>query len=189
MAVSHSAPQQQVPGLEQIPAALARHGVQFIVIGGWAVQAQQFKLGYLSEDVDVTPARSPENLQRLSDALRDLQAEVRAGHESFAFTHDAESLARAAVWNLRCDHGDFDVCFEPAGVGDFYDLAHRARTVHIEVDGEMIPIRCADLADIVRSKQLSDRPKDRQAMSLLVAQLEQRDTPHRRGGSDHGLGL
>ena len=65
--------------------------------GGWAVEQQQFQLGYASEDVDLTPARDHENLQRLSGALEDFGAQVRVGDESFPFTHDAESLARAAI--------------------------------------------------------------------------------------------
>lgn len=171
--------------LDRIPAALVRRGVQFVVIGGWAVEAQRFDLGYLSEDVDFTPSRDPENLQRLSEALTDLGATVRAGNASFPFSHDAQSLARSAVWNLRCDHGDFDVCFEPDGVDGYAELARSAHTVLVEVDGETLPVRCADLAHIVRSKQAADRPKDRRVMALLVSQLEERD--HRRRGC-RGLG-
>ena len=173
--------------LDRIPAALTRRGVAFVVIGGWAVEAQRFDLGYLSEDVDLTPSRDPENLERLSEALEDLGAQVRAGDESFPFAHDAQSLARASVWNLRCSHGDFDVCFEPAGVDGYDELARGAHTVHIEVDGEILPVRCADLAHIVRSKEVADRPKDRRVMALLVSQLEERDG-RRRGGGDRGLG-
>ena len=181
--------------LDRIPAALVRRGVEFVVIGGWAVEQQRFQLGYASEDVDVTPARDPENLRRLSDALEDLGAQVRAGDESFEFAHDAESLSRAAVWNLRCDYGDFDLCFEPAGVAGGYDeLAQDAHTVLIEVDGEMLPVRCADLAVIVRSKAAANRAKDRQVLALLVAQLEEREAQRRRGsdrrrGDDRGIGL
>ncbi len=149
------------------------------------MEAQRFDLGYLSEDVDLTPSRDPENLQRLSEALTDLGAMVRASTESFPFAHDAQSLARAAVWNLRCEHGDFDVCFEPAGIGGYDELARSAHTVLVEVDGETLPVRCADLAHIVRSKQAADRPKDRHVMALLVSQLDDRDNRHR---GDRGLG-
>ena len=141
--------------------------------------------------------------QRLADCgkltfntshLEDLGAQVRAGDESFEFAHDAESLSRAAVWNLRCDYGDFDLCFEPAGVAGGYDeLAQDAHTVLIEVDGEVLPVRCADLAVIVRSKAAANRAKDRQVLALLVAQLEEREAQRRRGdrrrGGDRGIGL
>lgn len=175
--------------LARIPAAFARRGVEFIAIGGWAVQAQQLDLGYLSKDVDFTPAPDPENLRRLSDALEDLKARVRAGDESFPFAHDAESLARISTLNLTCDYGNFDLCGQPAGIAGGYDeLAQRAHTVLISVDGDTIPVRCADLADIVRSKQAADRPKDREVMELLVAQLHDRDANRQpRRGDDRGL--
>ena len=61
-------------------------------------------------------APDPENLQRLSDALEDLDAHLRAGDESFPFSHDAEFLARMSVLTLTCDYGNFDVCWEPSGI-------------------------------------------------------------------------
>jgi len=33
------------------------------------------------------------------------------------FSHDAESLARAAMWNLVCDAGELDISFDPSGGG------------------------------------------------------------------------
>ena len=173
--------------LARIPAALARRGVEFIAIGGWAVQAQQFDLGYLSRDVDFTPAPARENLQRLSAALDDLGARVRAGDESFAFSHDAESLAGVSVLNLTCEHGNFDLCGQPAGIdGGYEELARRAHIVPISVDGDTIPVRCADLADIVRSKQAANRPKDQEVIELLVAQLHDRDTNRQTRRGDGG---
>lgn len=140
------------------------------------MRAQRYELGRVTYDVDVTPERSHENRRRLSDALDELDAEVRFADETLPFSHDAESLARAAVWNLRCRHGDFDVCFEPAGIDGGYDeLVHSAHTVAIEVDGETVPVRCADLADIVRSKETADRFKDREDLAVLVQQLEARE--------------
>ncbi len=169
-----------------IPGALARRGVEFIAIGGWAVQAQRLDFG-LTRDVDFTPAPDPENLQRLSEALEDLDAQLRAGDESFPFSHDAEFLARMSVLTLTCEYGNFDVCREPIGiVGGYEELAKRAHTVVLSVDGETLRVRCADLADIVRSKQAADRPKDREVLELLVAQLEDRDTRQRQ---DPGRGL
>lgn len=180
--------------LALIPVALSRHGVEFVAIGGWAVQAQRLDLGYLSKDVDFTPAPDPENQQRLSAALEDLGARVRSGDESFPFAHDAESLARVSVLNLTCDYGNFDICREPAGIAGGYDeLAPRAHTILIRVGDQTFPIRCADLADIVRSKQAANRPKDDQSLQLLIAQLEDRDAhlrrPGLRRGPDRGLGL
>lgn len=183
---------EQPPGwvqdpLARIPATLTRHGVEFVAIDGWAVQAQRYSLGRLTRDVDFTPAKTRENLHRLSQALKDLGAEVRFGDESLPFFHDADSLRGGAIWNLRCDDGDFDLCFEPAGFDRGYDeLAAAAHTVLVEIDGEVFPVRCADLADIVRSKEAADRAEDQRDLEVLVPQLEERES-RRRGGRGDSL--
>ena len=168
--------------LPRIAAALVRRRVEFVVIGGWAVEAQNFDLGYFTQDLDITPATAEDNLDRLSAALRDLGARVRAGDESFPFDHSGESLGRADMWNLTCDHGDFDVFFATPPVGGYEDLMRSAHEVAIEVDGGLFRIMCADLADIVASKIAADRPKDRRAAVVLRAQLEQQR--HARRESD-----
>lgn len=93
--------------LALIAAALVRRGVKFVAIGGWAVQVQDYDLGYETEDIDFTPYRELDNLDRLSTALKDLGARIRAGDESFAFDHNGESLGNAEVWNLICEYGRF----------------------------------------------------------------------------------
>lgn len=163
--------------LDRIVVVLVHHRVDFVAIGGWAVQAQQYDLGRVTYDVDVTPEASRDNLQRLSEALDELGAQVRFGDETVPFSHDGESLARAAVWNLSCRHGDFDICLEPAGIDGGYDeLSRTAHTVAIEVDDEVVPVRCADLADIVRSKEAADRTKDSEDLAVLVPQLQHNQT-------------
>jgi hypothetical protein len=57
-------------------AALNCHGVEYLIIGAFAAIAQGAPIDATC-DVDVTPRRSPENLRRLSDALRDLGARIR----------------------------------------------------------------------------------------------------------------
>lgn len=93
--------------LERIAAALVRRRVNFVVIGGWAVEAQGFSLGYKTNDIDFTPDLGADNLERLSAALHDLGAEIRVGDQSLPFDHNGESLGKARVWNLTCDNGDF----------------------------------------------------------------------------------
>ena len=175
---------EEQDSLDRIVVVLVQHDVDFIAIGGWAVQAQQYDLGRVTYDIDVAPERSRENLQRLSEALNDLGAEVRYGDQTLPFAHDGESLARAAVWNLSCRHGDFDICLAPIGIQGGYDeLSRTAHTVAIEVGDEVVPVRCAHLADIVRSKQTADRFKDREDLAVLVPQLQD-NHPHLSGLED-----
>jgi len=58
---------------EDMLAALNRHHVEYVVIGAFAAIAQGVPI-QATYDIDVTPRRSPENLDRLSRALRDLDA-------------------------------------------------------------------------------------------------------------------
>ena len=127
-----------------------------------------------TEDIDFTPRRELENLDRLSAALKDLGARVRAGEESFPFDHNGESLGNAMVWNLICDYGRFDLSFEPAAMGGYEGLIPTARKIVIDAGGAQVEILCADIEDIVRSKIEANRPKDEEPVKLLQAQIEQR---------------
>ena len=150
--------------LERIAAALVRRNVDFVVIGGWAVEAQGFDLGYKTNDIDFTPDLSADHLDRLSEALYDLGAEIRAGDESLPFNHSGESLGRAVVWNLTCEDGNFDLAFSPTGLDDYQRLLGACHLISLEVDGERIQVPCADLDDIWQLKRAADRPKDRDVL-------------------------
>lgn len=161
-----------------IVEALNRHGVNYVVIGGVAAQAWAASVGVNippTTDIDVTPSRDRENLERLSAALDDLGAQIRTESESegLPFAHDGGSLARADTWNLICRAGPFDVTLRPSGTKGFEDLARRARLV--TVNGVDTPL--ADLADVVRSKRAADRPKDIEVLPALEEALRRRDDP------------
>src|SRR5438309_1075658 len=84
-----------------IIAVLNRHRVRYVVIGAFAALAQQAPIDP-TRDIDLTPDAAPENLRRLSKALKDLGARIRTVDvpDGLPFDHDARSLGRAAVWNL-----------------------------------------------------------------------------------------
>ena len=127
--------------LERIAAALAKRGVKFVIIGGWAVEAQGYDLGYKTDDIDFTPDLGPDNLDRLSAALHDLDAQIRADDQSFPFNHTGESLGRARVWNLTCEDGDFDLTFQPSGLDGYRQLIKSSHLVSVEIDGQPISVR------------------------------------------------
>ena len=166
--------------------------MKFVIIGGWAVEAQGYELGYKTDDIDFTPDLGIDNLDRLSAALYDLDAKIRADDQSLPFNHTGESLGRTRVWNLTCEDGDFDLTFHPSGLDGYRELIKSSHPVSVEVDGQRVSLPCADLADIVHSKRTADRPKDNQVLPLLEAQLHDRNpdkTTHttRDTGIDFGL--
>jgi hypothetical protein len=155
---------------------LNRHRVKYVVIGGVAGAAWALSEGVdllPTEDIDVTPEAGRANLQRLSAALKELDARVRsdAVPSGLPFDHDGESLAKGQTWNLICRHGPIDISIRPSGTGGYDDLADRARVVAVQ--GIDTPL--ADLADIIRSKRAADRPKDRLTLPGLEEALRRRD--------------
>jgi len=156
-----------------IAEVLARHHVVCVFIGGFA--AFLYGSPIPTTDVDIVPETSRENFARLSAALTELGAKVRAeGIEPLPFSHDADSLAAARIWNLTTKHGDLDITVEPAGTKGYADLRRDA----IVVDVRDVPVPLASLADIVRSKEAAGRDKDRRALpvlrELLARQLRER---------------
>lgn len=156
---------------EEIVAAFNRHQVKYVTIGAFAALAQGATVPP-TKDIDFTPAVGRDNLARLSEALNDLDARIRtdAVAGGLVFSHNAESLARSAIWNLTCPHGEFDLSFRPSGTEGYEDLARAAR--HLRLGRETLPV--ADLADIIRSKEAAGRPKDLRALPVLISALRHR---------------
>lgn len=144
-------------------AVLLDHAVQFVVIGGLAAAIHGSP--FATQDLDITPARGTANLGRLSDALRELGARVwtQGVDEGLPFDHDADSLGAVGVWNLTTPHGRIDISFVPNGTTGFDDLVREAADVN--AFGLAIPV--ASLADIIRSKQAANRPKDQRVLPVL----------------------
>ena len=74
---------------EHILDVLGKHGVRFVLIGGFAAVIHGSP--YVTTDVDVVPAADAGNLARLSDALRAMNAKVWTSAEpaGLPFAHDA----------------------------------------------------------------------------------------------------
>ncbi|MEJ7764222.1 MAG: hypothetical protein WKF86_01885 [Acidimicrobiales bacterium] len=159
-----------LPDLAAIVQVLNRNRVAYVLIGGSAAQFSVPSL--VTYDVDFSPAFDQDNLQRLSMALTELGARIRteAVPEGLPFDHDGASLGRSKMWNLQCAYGLLDIAFEPAGGGYGY-LAQRARVVTVRD----IEIPVADLADVVASKRLANRPKDQLVLPQLEAALAERN--------------
>ena len=144
---------------------LARHRVAYVLIGGLA--ATLHGSSALTNDADICPDPARENLERLAGALRDMDARIRSDTESdgVPFSLDADFLGRMNLVNLTTRFGDFDIAFRPAGSHGYDDLVQRA--TEVAIDGTIVPV--ASLADIIRSKEVANRPKDRATLPILYA--------------------
>src|SRR2546430_9044366 len=75
---------------------LDQHGVRYIVIGAVAAIAQGYPL--TTNDLDVTPERDSENIERLVSALKELHAKLRTPTEPVPFPVEAKMIAGAEAW-------------------------------------------------------------------------------------------
>lgn len=161
----------------ELVRVLDRHAVRYVLIGG--VAARLHGSPSLTEDLDVTPEPSDENLRRLAAALQDLSARLAApGVEQGLAVPLDERTFNSPVMGFVTRAGHIDVVLEPAGLGGFEDIAPRA--VAYEVFG--IRLEVADLSDIIRSKEASDRPKDRAQLEILRDLADERARRHGSGG-------
>lgn len=151
----------------RIIETLHRFNVRYILIGGLAAAIHGSPA--TTNDADVCPDRSFENLDALARALREMDARIRtdAVEGSLAFACDAEFLARMDLAvNLTTRYGDFDISYRPAAfTGGYPDLLPHAVT--FDIDG--VTVLVASLNDIIASKRSADRPKDHATLPILEA--------------------
>lgn len=142
--------------------ALARHAVDYVTVGGVAIQAHGAQR--LTRDLDVAIAASKDNLERLAAALSDVDARILGpdGQRSRSVP-SATMLASGDQWHLVTDYGRLDVLTLPAHLGSFADL--RARAHDVPLGDVSVPIAHRD--DLLRMKRASGRPQDLLDVQLL----------------------
>jgi predicted nucleotidyltransferase len=139
---------------------LARHGVEYILIGGLAVQAH----GHIrtTQDVDIFPSPDPENLERLALALGDLGA--HPADRPTGSTPSARELGAASTHVLETEAGGLDVHLTPAGAASWAELRRRALVLDV-VDTR---VAVAGLDDLIALKRATGRPIDRSDVLALA---------------------
>lgn len=148
---------------EEIARAFRDEGVDYLFIG----KSGAILLGYpgTTQDVDIFPARSPENGKRIVAALQ---------HIGFAIGPELEREIVAGKDFVQIKTGPFDVdlVFAPDGINSFTEARARGVTEGI--------FRVANLRDIIASKRASGRQKDKIELPLLESfrvEFEKRHAP------------
>jgi hypothetical protein len=139
------------PDHRAILEAFDRRGVEYVLVGGVALQLNGWKGA--TADVDLTVATDEANVQRVNLALADLGAgapAIGALGTAFETRHGRVELVRVAD-----------------GIGEFPSWARRAET--IDVDG--LAVRVGHPEDLVFSKEAAGRPKDLDTLPLIRRDL------------------
>jgi len=150
---------------------LRRHSVQYVVIGGFAAELHEVAIPP-TKNVDVTPSPTADNLERLAQALDELNARFRVpggppeGVEIPGGITGAW-LADMVTVTLTTDAGALDIALRPDGTTGYSDLS-TSRTM-ITHEGQAVPV--AGLADVIRSKEAAGREKDLLVLPALKAHL------------------
>lgn len=146
---------------EQALLLLARHGVEFIVVGGLAAVAHGAPIVTL--DLDVVHRRTPENIQRLLMAISDLKA---------VYVNDRRNLSPQESHLAGPDHqlldtrlGRIDMLGELGAGMDFDALA--LDSVEVDLFGQST--RIISLERLIAIKQTLTRPKDQLMLLQLLA--------------------
>ncbi len=151
----------------EIFRALNEHGVEYMVIGGVAVQAY----GHVrtTQDVDILVAADDRNLERLAEALRRLRARLKGvdAHLLDIDPTDPAQLREGANFGLATRAGGLDVWTDAAelrGARSWEEM--RSRAVKTEVAGEAI--RFVHRDDLIRMKYAAGREKDLEDIAALT---------------------
>lgn len=160
-----SGPPTQPLDLMKLLETLTRHGVEHVVVGGIAVQVHGHRR--TTKDLDLVPAPSAGNHERLVTALDELEARSRGPDRCEApGSLDAEQLRVAPIVPpLTTRHGEVHILNEPKGGAPYDDL--RTRALVLDLDG--LEVAIAGLDDLIRMKRASGREEDLDDIAVLVA--------------------
>ena len=137
---------------EEIRETFARWNVRYLFLGKSAAILMGFP--DTTQDVDLYPQRSPDNGEKLVQALIEL---------GFQLTDRDKEAIRAGKDFVQLKNGPFDVdlIFAPDGIEKFDDAWKR----RLEIEG--FPL--CHLDDIIASKRAANRRKDLESLPRLVA--------------------
>lgn len=156
--------------VEQLVRKLADHGVQFVIIGGYAAVAHGVTL--LTRDLDLCIPFSEINMDRLLQSLRELHPRHRQHPSRPALSQNSKVLARFKNLYLETDLGELDLLGEVAGIGTFSETLEQS--VEIELWGRACRILSLDA--LIAAKKAVHRPKDEEALRQLEAIRERLDS-------------
>jgi predicted nucleotidyltransferase len=152
-----------VSDLQRLLQRLDDAGIEFVLVGGYAAMLHGSSL--LTRDVDVCAVLTPDTIERLRDAFREMHPVHRLSSPKQSFLDVPESGATLENLYLDTDLGTLDLLSRITGVGDYARVARDA--VEVELFGQRV--RAISLDDLIAAKEALGRDKDLIAAKELRA--------------------
>ena len=154
--------------IPRLLAALNDAGVEYVVIGGFALAAHRYVRA--TDDLDVVPKPSRANLSRLVAAVdelggvpTDLAGGIRPDELPLPF--GLESLVAGGSWALNTRYGVLHVMQGVPGADDYRELRAGAKRVPVPEVGD---VWFVGRDQLIRMKQESDRLRDKADVEELL---------------------
>jgi hypothetical protein len=147
---------------------LNAYRVAYLLVGG--VAALGYEADIQTQDIDLTPRTDPENLRRLCEALNVLGPRWPWSDRPEGRRIDGGRLeprhfsADSVVVELVTRLGAIDVVLRPRGFEQGYEALEPRAVTRLRGGVEL---HLASLDDVIRSKELLDRPKDREQLPAM----------------------
>jgi hypothetical protein len=149
---------------EQILGVLGEHGVDYVVVGGIAVQTYGHIRG--TQDLDIVPDPGLVNLSRLGEALAALGARLHRAARPVDIT-DPQLLKSAALVPLLTIHGRLDLLnIESTGGTPTRYRELRERALEVQLGETTVPVISLD--DLIKMKKAAAREVDRADIRALT---------------------
>jgi predicted nucleotidyltransferase len=142
---------------------LARHSVDFVVIGGMAIRTHGSS--YLTQDLDICYSRDRENLRKIVEALAPVKPRPRGIPVDLPFVWDVATLYNGTNFTFETTLGHIDMLGEVKGVGTYHDAVNDS--VVVEVGGYNVNVLSID--GLIRAKTEAGREKDVPGLKELYA--------------------
>lgn len=143
--------------------ALDRHRVTYVVIGAFARVIHGTE--EMTHGIDIVPSTRPENLRRLEEALRDLEAEREDGRD----LRPDDPALREPVTALQTVAGELKIIREPEGTRGYDDLRRAARR---EPLGQGVRPSVASPGDLARMLAALGHEEDRTRLFMIRRVIE-----------------
>jgi len=149
--------------LSQLLQRLADSGVEFVIIGGFAGVLHGSAL--VTRDLDICAVLTPSNIERLREALKDLNPQHRMTPQALSFLQVPKPGESVNNLYLKTDWGIVDILSSVLGLGGLEQITGRAE--EIVIGGRTC--RLMGIDDLIKAKESMGREKDALAAKELKA--------------------